>query len=91
MNSKFWTLFGMIAGLLLVALVTRNADAAWMTLPFLAYLAVGILRSPTKEAIRLKVTRSVEPVLSPGGRAAGRGYAQGKQPGARYQPALPGG
>lgn len=60
MNNKFWTLFGTIAGLLLVALVTRNADVAWMALPFLAYLAIGILRSPTEETIRLKVTRQVE-------------------------------
>lgn len=55
-------------GLLLTALVTLNADVAWMAMPFLAYLAVGVLCSPTLEAIRLKVTRSAEQVVEAGER-----------------------
>jgi uncharacterized protein (DUF58 family) len=68
MNSKFLTLFGVISGLLLVALLTRNADVAWMALPFLAYLAVGLLRAPAIETLHLKAARSVEESIQAGER-----------------------
>lgn len=66
MNSKFLTLFGVAAGLLLLALIIRSADLAWMALPFLAYLVVGILLAPTPETLRLEATRSVEATASTG-------------------------
>ena len=47
-------------GLLLAAMLARSGDAAWMALPFLAYLALGIARSPSAGAIRLDATRAVK-------------------------------
>lgn len=66
MNAKFLILFGGVAGLLLLAVLTRNADVAWMALPFLAYLAVGVLQAPTTGALCLQATRAVEPVTEEG-------------------------
>jgi uncharacterized protein (DUF58 family) len=60
MNSKVLTLILIVFGLLLAALLTRNGDLAWMTLPFLAYLGMGILQAPSAERIRLRAARSVE-------------------------------
>jgi uncharacterized protein (DUF58 family) len=68
MNGKCLTLFVVTVGLLLAALLIRNADVAWMALPFLAYLAVGILRSPAAETIRLEGARSVEQCFEAGER-----------------------
>ena len=45
-------------GLLCAAILTRNGDLIWMTLPFLTYLGQGLLRSPTTAQIRLRATRS---------------------------------
>ena len=59
MNSRVLTLILVILGLLLVALITRCGDLAWMTLPLLSYLAVGILQAPSLEETRLCAVRSV--------------------------------
>lgn len=58
--NKVLTLLLIIFGLLVTALVTRNGDLAWMTLPFLVYLGVGILQSPSPGKIRLHAARSIE-------------------------------
>ena len=55
-------------GLLITALITRRADIAWMLLPFLAYLGLGILQTPTVESLRLSATRSLEQRLTEDGR-----------------------
>lgn len=60
MNSRTLILVAMIFGLLLGALMLHQADLAWMTLPFLAYLGLGILRAPTADKVRLLATRRVE-------------------------------
>ena len=60
MNEKTLTV-GLVAGLLLiVALITRNGDIAWMILPFLAFLMVGILQTPDAERVALRAERSLE-------------------------------
>jgi uncharacterized protein (DUF58 family) len=60
MNEKTLTV-GLVAGLLLiVALITRNGDIAWMILPFLAFLMVGILQTPDVERAALRAERSLE-------------------------------
>ena len=60
MNEKTLTV-GLVAGLLLiVALITRNGDIAWMILPFLAFLMVGILQTPDVERVALRAERSLE-------------------------------
>ncbi len=59
MNSRVSTLILVIFGLLLVALLTHNGDLALMTLPFLAYLGIGVLQSPPAGKIRLQAARSV--------------------------------
>jgi uncharacterized protein (DUF58 family) len=60
MNDKTLTV-GLIASLLLiVALITRNGDIAWMILPFLAYLGVGILQTPNLERLSFSAKRTLE-------------------------------
>ncbi len=59
LNSKIFTLWVIILGLLLTSLVTKSGDLAWMTLPFLAYLGIGILQTPTAGSVRLDATRLV--------------------------------
>jgi uncharacterized protein (DUF58 family) len=60
MNGKALTLILVIFSLLVMALLTRNGDLAWMALPFLAYLGIGILQSPVPGNISLHARRVVE-------------------------------
>jgi uncharacterized protein (DUF58 family) len=60
MNSKTFTLTLIILGLLFTALITRNGDLAWMVLPFLVYLGIGILQMPSVTKMHLEAVRSVE-------------------------------
>lgn len=57
--NRVLTLLLITVLLLLAAMLTRSGDAAWMALPFLAYLALGIARSPSAASIRLEATRTV--------------------------------
>ena len=60
MNNKTLTV-GLVAVLLLmVALITRNGDIAWMLLPFLTFLMVGILQTPDVERVSLSAKRTLE-------------------------------
>lgn len=59
MNSRMRTLGVLVVGLLLVALVTRNADVAALLLIFLAYLGFAIQQSPSRENLRLYAERVV--------------------------------
>lgn len=60
MNEKTLSV-GLVAVLLLiVALITRNGDIAWMILPFLAFLMTGILQTPDVERVSLRAKRSLE-------------------------------
>jgi uncharacterized protein (DUF58 family) len=67
MNSKFLTLLLVIFGLLLAALISHTGDPVWMTLPFLAYLIIGILQAPVTGTLHLQAQRTVEKDLSAGG------------------------
>jgi uncharacterized protein (DUF58 family) len=60
MNNKTLVIGLLLLSLLLVALITRNGDVAWMMLPFLAYLGMGILQTPSLEKVRLKASRNLE-------------------------------
>jgi uncharacterized protein (DUF58 family) len=60
MNSKALSLIVIIFGLFLTALVTLRGDPAWMAMPFLAYLGIGILQSPSIGKIHLLAARSAE-------------------------------
>ena len=52
---------GLVALLLLItALITRNGDIAWMILPFLTYLMVGILQTPNVERLSFDAKRILE-------------------------------
>ena len=46
--------------LLIVAMITRNGDIAWMGLPFWAYLLVGILQAPNLERLSCSAKRVLE-------------------------------
>ncbi len=59
MNDKVLTLALLSVGLLVTALMTQNGTLAFMTLPVLVYLAVGILESPLPGKIRLTAERSL--------------------------------
>ena len=61
MINKLLAVGLMIFSLLIVALVSRNGDIAWMLLPFLVYLGTGILQTPASEKLRLSANRLVEP------------------------------
>ena len=52
MNNKTLGVGLILFGLLIVALITRNGDIAWMMLPFLAYLVTGIFQTPSAEKLR---------------------------------------
>src|SRR5512143_3486860 len=71
MNSRALALVLIIFGLLLSALLIPLADLAWMTLPFLAYLGLGILQAPPAEAIHLRAVRSLETHREPGNTSIG--------------------
>ncbi len=71
MNSRALALVLIIFGLLLSALLMPQADLAWMTLPFLAYLGLGILQAPPADAIHLRAVRSLEAHREPGNTSIG--------------------
>jgi uncharacterized protein (DUF58 family) len=60
MSSRAQTLLLITFGLLLGALLSHQGSLAWMALPFLAYLAAGLLLAPTAGKISLRASRSVE-------------------------------
>lgn len=59
MNDRVLTLALLSVGLLLAALITQNGALAFMTLPVLVYLGIGILESPLPGKIRLTAARSL--------------------------------
>jgi uncharacterized protein (DUF58 family) len=60
MNDKSVALGLIILLLLIVALITRNGDIAWMIVPFLAYLGVAILQAPRREILSFSTKRTLE-------------------------------
>jgi uncharacterized protein (DUF58 family) len=60
MNNKTLVVGLIIFGLLIAALITRNGDIAWMILPFLSYLGIGILQTPVLEKVRFSAIRTLE-------------------------------
>jgi uncharacterized protein (DUF58 family) len=66
MNNKTLLVGLIIFSLFIVALFTRNGDIAWMMLPFLAYLGMGILQTPVLESVSLSAKRTLEQYQSNG-------------------------
>ncbi len=66
MTSKVTILVLILFGLLVSALVTHIQDLALMTLPFLAYLGIGILQSPSAGKASLRASRTVEKNIADG-------------------------
>lgn len=66
MNSKVILIGTLILSLMITALVTRDGDLALMMLPFLAYLGIGIYRSPLTDRLNLTAERSVQVTRSNG-------------------------
>ena len=66
MNSKTLVVSLITFSLLITALITRNGDIAWMMLPFLAYLGMGLLQTPDMEKVRLSAKRTLVPIRSNG-------------------------
>jgi uncharacterized protein (DUF58 family) len=62
MNNRAPTLVVVVFGLLLGALLLRQADLAWMTLPFLLYLGAGLLLAPAADKVvgAIHAVRTVE-------------------------------
>ena len=66
MNNRLVSLFVLTGALLVAALISLNGEMVWLVVPFLAYLGVGILRTPAADGIRLEAARAVEQVDGPG-------------------------
>lgn len=66
MNSKTLVVGLITFSLLIVALLTRNGDIAWMMLPFLAYLGAGLLQTPPLDKLHFSAERTVEQTRSNG-------------------------
>jgi uncharacterized protein (DUF58 family) len=66
MNSKTLFVGLIIFSLLIVALLTRNGDVAWMMLPFLAYLGAGLLQTPPLDKLHFSAERTLEQTRSNG-------------------------
>ena len=66
MNNKTLVVGLIVFSLFIIALITRNGDIAWMMLPFLAYLGVGILQTPPLEKLRFIARRTLEQTRSNG-------------------------
>jgi uncharacterized protein (DUF58 family) len=66
MNNKTLAIGLILFSLLITALITRNGDLAWMMLPFLAYLGIGILQTPPLERLRFSAERKLEQTRSNG-------------------------
>jgi uncharacterized protein (DUF58 family) len=62
--NKVFTVGAIGFVLLVTALITRTGSVALMALPFLAYLGVGLLRSPSPDRIKLVAERSIALVPS---------------------------
>jgi uncharacterized protein (DUF58 family) len=60
MNNKILPVALIVFLLLIFALITRNGDIAWMILPFLAYLGMGILQAPNVEKLSFDTRRTLE-------------------------------
>ena len=60
MSRRFLAVFLIAFCLLLGALAARNATLALMSIPFLAYLGVGLYLAPRPETLRLGAERSVQ-------------------------------
>jgi uncharacterized protein (DUF58 family) len=66
MNNKSLGVGLIIFSLLIIALITRNGDIAWMTVPFLVYLGAGVLQTPALEKVHLSAKRTLEQSRSNG-------------------------
>lgn len=64
MNKKLNLILFIIAGLFLGALISRNGTLAMMTIPFLAYIGIGLRTAPGE--INLKAERALVPLRSEG-------------------------
>jgi uncharacterized protein (DUF58 family) len=59
MNNKTQVLGLIIFSLLIISLITRNGDIAWMMLPFLAYLWIGIYQAPDPDKLMISANRTL--------------------------------
>ena len=66
MNNKTLVVGLIVFSLFIIALITRNGDIAWMMLPFLFYIGVGILQTPSLEKLRFSAQRTLEQSRVPG-------------------------
>ena len=66
MNNKILSVGLVVFLLLIIALITRNGDIAWMILPFLAYLGMGILQAPNLDKLSFNTRRTLEQIRTNG-------------------------
>ncbi len=59
MNRKLLTLILIILGLFLAALFLQRGEVLWLAFPFLAYIAVGLLKYPALDTINLHANRQL--------------------------------
>lgn len=66
MNSKTLTVGLAILALFFTSLIARSGVLAWMALPFLFYLVIGVLQAPASEKVHFEATRSLSAAGSEG-------------------------
>ncbi|NMB60643.1 MAG: DUF58 domain-containing protein [Chloroflexi bacterium] len=66
MTDKVRVLSAVILGLLVAAMITRNGDVAWLTLPVLTYLGIGLWQSPDMKVLRLNASRTIKQISQNG-------------------------
>lgn len=57
MNSKSLFIFVILFGIIIATLISRNGEIAILTIPFIVYLCVGLLKFPT--STNLRATRTL--------------------------------
>jgi uncharacterized protein (DUF58 family) len=64
MNKKFFLLVFILCGLILSALIVRNGDLLLLAMPFLVYLIVGVIRTPSELSLLAKRSMDKRSVIA---------------------------
>jgi uncharacterized protein (DUF58 family) len=59
-NNKALSLIILIFLILITAMLAKNGGVAWMALPFMAYLTIGLVQFPSMDQIQLEALRTLE-------------------------------
>jgi uncharacterized protein (DUF58 family) len=66
MNSRIRVISLIVLGLLIAAMISRSGDVAWLMLPFVIYLGVGIYQTPARDRLNFRVFRKLDQTRNDG-------------------------